>query len=132
MSTTSNTQLHDLVDRYIAAWNEPDDTRRGDLVARTFTAGARYADPLVQGEGHAAIAALIRGVQTQFPGLTFVRTGTPDQHGRNVRFSWHLGPAGAAPLAGGTDFAVLADDGRLATVTGFLDFVPAGLAAAGR
>jgi hypothetical protein len=130
MSKTSTTHLHDLVDRYLAAWNEADDARRGDLVARTFAPGARYVDPMVQGEGHAAIAAMIRGVQTQYPGLTFVRTGTPDQHGRNVRFSWHLGPAGAAPLAGGTDFAVLDADGRLATVTGFLDFVPPGLAAA--
>jgi hypothetical protein len=38
-----------------------------------------------------------------------------------VRFSWTLGVPGADPVARGTDMAVLAADGRLASVTGFLD-----------
>ena len=50
-----------------------------------------------------------------------------DEQGRlqvnPVRFSWELGPDGAAPLAGGLDVGVIAD-GRLRSITGFLDFTP--------
>jgi len=100
-----------LIDRYIACWNESDAGRRQALVAETFTASAAYCDPMLRGEGHAGIDALIAAAQRQFPGL---------------RFSWDLGPAGAAPVAGGTDMAVVAPDGRLAAVTGFIDFAPQG------
>jgi hypothetical protein len=67
---------------------------------------------------------LIGGVQAKFPGLRFALAGNAEAHGSNLRFSWSLGPAGAAPIARGTDFATVAPDGRLAQVTGFLDQVP--------
>jgi|GEM_PF-33541 len=115
----------DLVERYLTTWNEADDARRQALVAQTFTPGARYVDPLVACEGHDGIDATIRAVQAQFPAHRFARVSEPDQHGNALRFSWRLGPAGGAAIAGGTDFAVLDADGRFASVTGFLDPVPA-------
>lgn len=121
----------DLIDRYIAAWNEADAGRRRDLIARTWTDDATYVDPLMRGDGAAGIDAMIAGVQARFPGWRFARTGTVDAHGDRVRFAWALGPAGLAgpanaeaPIAG-TDFAVLSPDGRLAAVTGFIDRMPA-------
>jgi hypothetical protein len=43
-----------------------------------------------------------------------------------VRFSWTAGGTESAPLFfGGTDFAILAEDGRLRSVTGFTDAAPA-------
>ncbi|MET4701593.1 ketosteroid isomerase-like protein [Constrictibacter sp. MBR-5] len=115
----------DLIDRYIAAWNETDAGRRRDLIARTWTEDATYVDPLMRGDGAAGIDAMIAGVQAQFPGWRFARLGTVDAHGDRVRFAWVLGPANAdAPIAG-TDFAVLSPDGRLAAVTGFIDRMPA-------
>jgi hypothetical protein len=118
---------NDLVDRYIAAWNETDAGRRRDLVARTWTEGASYLDPLMQGEGHAGIDAMIAGVQAKFPGFRFSLTGKVDSFQDRVRFSWALAPEGGEALVKGTDFAVVADD-RLQAVTGFLDQVPAGAA----
>ncbi|WP_421931709.1 nuclear transport factor 2 family protein [Phenylobacterium sp.] len=115
--------LEDLIDRYIAAWNEADPAARRALVARTWTDGACYLDPMMAGEGHDGIDAMIGAAQGQFPGLTFTRRGALDAFGDHVRFSWDLGPPGAAPVAGGTDFAVV-KGGRLAAVTGFLDFAP--------
>ena len=115
---------HDsLIDRYIACWNEADAGRRAALVAETFAADARYRDPLMQGEGHAGIAAMIGAAQAQFPGLGFTRRGAVEAHGGNLRFAWKLGAPGAAPAAAGTDFATLSPDGRLGSVTGFLDAV---------
>jgi hypothetical protein len=115
-----------LIDRYIACWNEADAARRQALIAETFTEGATYCDPMLQGEGHAGIAALIAAAQQHFPGLRFSRRGGTEAHHDRLRFSWDLGPAGAAPIAGGTDMAVVAPDGRLAAVTGFIDFAPKG------
>jgi hypothetical protein len=113
----------DLVDRYIAIWNESDDERRRDLIARTWTEDSTYLDPMVRGEGRGGIDAMIRGVQAQFPGLLFRRTSEVDAHNDRIRFAWELGPEGGAALAGGVDFGVTVGD-RLQAITGFLDFAP--------
>jgi hypothetical protein len=113
----------DLVDRYIAIWNETDDERRRNLIARTWTEDSTYLDPLMRGEGHIGIDAMIRGVQEQFPGLLFRRTSEVDAHNDHVRFSWELRPEGGPALAGGVDFGEIVGD-RLQTITGFLDFAP--------
>ena len=48
----------------------------------------------------------------------------PNGFGDHVRFSWGLGPDGGDSPIKGTDFAVLSD-GRIRSITGFLDQVPA-------
>jgi len=116
--------MNDLIERYIASWNESDPGRRRALIARTFTEAATYLDPMMQGEGQAGIDAMIAAVQDRFPGLRFRLVGKVDSHHDRLRFSWELTPPEGAPLASGTDFAVLAADGRLQSVTGFLDMVP--------
>jgi ketosteroid isomerase-like protein len=115
----------DLIDRYIAAWNETDAERRKALVASTFSEDATYLDPVMQGTGHAGIEAMIAGVQTRFPGHRFTRSGKMDLHHDHLRFCWDLSPTGGEPLVKGTDFAVLAADARMAAVTGFFDLLPA-------
>src|SRR5262249_48391598 len=113
----------DLVDRYIAIWNEVDDELRRALIARTWTEDSTYLDPLMRGEGRGGIDDMIRGVQAQFPGLLFRRTSDVDAHNDPVRFAWDLGPEGGPALAGGVDFGVIVGD-RLQTITGFLDIAP--------
>jgi hypothetical protein len=114
----------ELADRYIACWNEANPARRQVLIAQTWSGDASYLDPVMQGEGQEAIDALIRGVQERFPGHRFRRTSKVDAHNDRLRFSWDLGPEGGPALVDGTDFAVLAADGKLRTVTGFFDRVP--------
>lgn len=116
--------MKDLVDRYIAAWNETRSGCRQELIARTWTENARYVDPLMASEGHAGLDAMIAGVQQRFPDFRFSLLGKPDAHGEHLRFSWALGPHGGEAVVKGTDFAVV-KDGRLHEVTGFLDQVPA-------
>jgi hypothetical protein len=107
------------VTQYIDTWNEGDADRRRALVGQTFADDARYLDPHFEGAGADGIAEMIGGVQEQFPGHRFELVDGPDAHHDRVRFTWHLhGPDG--PVAVGTDFATLADDGRLRDVTGFL------------
>jgi hypothetical protein len=113
------TEFADVAQRYIAAWNETDPQARQDRVAALWTADGRYVDPMADVRGRDQIAALIAGVQDQFPGFVFRLAGDVDGHHRQARFSWELGPAeGAAPVAG-------SDDGRITSVLGFLDRVPA-------
>ena len=113
-----------LIERYIATWNETDPTRRMDLIKQTFTENASYLDPLMAGEGYAAIDGLISGVQAQFPGHELRLIGEVDGFGDRVRCSWELVPEQGGVLIKATDFGVVVGD-RLAEVTGFLDQAPA-------
>ena len=115
----------DLIDRYIAIWNETDGKRRRDLIARTWTESASYLDPLMEGEGHAGIDAMVRGVQERFPDHRFRRIGEVDVHHDRVRFAWELAPTSGPVLAAGVDFGVIEPlDDRLNAVVGFLDRLP--------
>ena len=119
------TDIDALINRYIAIWNEGDPQRRRELIAQTWTEDATYVDPMLTGSGHDGIDAMIGGAQQQFPGHRFELAGVPDAHHDRIRFAWHLKPdAGDDAVAIGSDFGVVADDGRLRSVTGFLDLVP--------
>jgi hypothetical protein len=116
--------MQEIVQRYIESWNETDPARRRKLVGELWSDEASYVDPLAEANGQDAIDALIAAVQAQFPGFVFTLLGPADTHHNQARFSWGLGPAGAEPLVVGFDVAVAGDDGRLASVFGFLDKVP--------
>ncbi|MFO1037816.1 MAG: nuclear transport factor 2 family protein [Geminicoccaceae bacterium] len=113
-----------IAERYIALWNEADPVRRHDLLAAEWSEDATYADPLARASGHAEIDTLIGAVQQRFPGFRFTLVGTADGVGDRVRSSWALGPEAQPDMIMGTDF-VLVENGRLKSVTGFLDKVPA-------
>ncbi|MGG2459698.1 nuclear transport factor 2 family protein [Streptomyces sp. RGM 3693] len=113
------------VERYLAAWNATEEGARDKAVAAAFTEEATYTDPLADVAGQGGLAALIAGAHQQFPGFVFRPLGAVDGHHDIARFGWELvGPDGAAPVAG-FDVVRLAEDGRIASVLGFLDRVPA-------
>jgi SnoaL-like domain len=118
--------VNELVSRYIAAWNEPDAGARSQAVAELWTEDGTYTDPLVAVAGHQAIEAVIGGAREMFPGHTFRLMDGVDGHHDIARFRWELAPAsGGEPTAVGFDVAVIAEDGRLRGVYGFLDKAPA-------
>jgi hypothetical protein len=117
--------INETVAAYIAAWNETDADRRRDIIAKTWSEDGSYLDAHRGGVGHAAIDAMIAAVQEHFAGYRFRLSSGIEAHHDRVRFSWCAGGAEQAPLFfGGTDFAVLAEDGRLRAVTGFIDAMP--------
>ena len=65
-------------------------------------------------------------MQRQFPGFVFRLAGPTDAHHDQLRFTWEMAPDDAqeAPVVG-FDVAVVDGDGRIRTVLGFLDRVPA-------
>lgn len=119
------TDIKNIARGYIELWNERTPSRRREMLATAWTADAKYLDPLMSGEGHEAVDALIAGVQQRFPDFKFSLIGEPNGFGDHLRFSWGLGPDGVESPIKGTDFAVL-KDGRIRSITGFLDQVPQG------
>ena len=111
--------------RYIELWNERTASRRREMLANDWTADAKYVDPIMSGEGHDGVDALIAGVQQRFPAFKFKLIGEPNGYGDQLRFSWGLGPDGADSPIKGTDFAML-KEGRIRSITGFVDQVPQG------
>ena len=121
---TSPTDPTALADRFIASWNAVDPEDRRDLVAGTWTEDGVFVDPVMQGEGHAGIDALVAGVQARFPGFRLTRTGPVDAHNGRMRFTWAMGPEGGESVVEGLDIGVIAEDGRLRSITGFFDKLP--------
>ncbi|MBO1076724.1 nuclear transport factor 2 family protein [Roseomonas marmotae] len=116
--------MHDpmkIAEAYLAAWNEADAGRRRALLSQGWAEAARYADPLMQGEGREGIARMIETARSGFPGHGFTLRGQPDAHGPFLRFSWDLAPEGGAPVAQGSDVLRLDGRGRIQEVIGFLD-----------
>jgi hypothetical protein len=126
MNTTGTLDAAGIARSYIALWNETDATRRHQLLEEGWAADARYVDPIMQASGREQISALVGAVHQRYPGFRFGLAGKADAHGEHVRFSWTLGPSGTEDLIQGTDFVQLAANGKLQSVTGFLDKVPAG------
>ncbi|MFC9240018.1 nuclear transport factor 2 family protein [Streptomyces decoyicus] len=114
------------VARYFEAWNTTEEGARGKAVAAAFEEDATYTDPLADVAGHEGLVAAIAGVHAQFPGFVFRQLGGVDGHHDMARFGWELVSVadGTAPVAG-FDVVRLGADGRIRSVFGFLDRVPA-------
>ncbi|MBO1413279.1 nuclear transport factor 2 family protein [Streptomyces sp. FH025] len=119
--------LTDLAGRYIAIWNEADDGKRAAAISELFTADATYTDPLAEVAGHEGIGAVIAGARDMFKGLDFKVLGEADSHHDITRFRWELVPSGGGEnVVIGFDVLVTDAAGKVKSVYGFLDKVPAG------
>jgi SnoaL-like domain len=116
--------MSDLIDRYLACWNETDAETRRSLLADHWVEDGTYVDPMVSVAGLEALDATIAAVHAQFPGFVFTPASAVDAHHDIARFSWGLGPEGAEPLVIGFDVVVTDEAGRIKSVFGFLDRVP--------
>lgn len=125
---SANTKRYEsAVARYFEAWNAVDREALTKAVAAAWAADGSYTDPLADVSGHEQIAAVIAAAHEQFPGFVFRQTGVVDGHHDTARFSWELvnEADGSAPVAG-SDVITLDEQGRIRSVLGFLDRVPAG------
>jgi SnoaL-like protein len=116
----------ELVDRYIAVWNEPDADARGRAIAELLTEDATFTDPFTEVSGHDGVAAVIAGAREMFPGHEIRALPGIDGHHNLVRFGWEMVPVGGGePPVIGFDVAVVAEGGRLRAIHGFIDKAPA-------
>lgn len=117
--------LSETLRSYGAAWGEADAAKRTELLEACWANNGVYSDPMAYVEGRAAFVDHIAGVQLQFPGSSIEVTSGVDMHHGSLRFEWRLLLADGSTAIEGVDFATLAEDGRLASVTGFFGPVPA-------
>jgi hypothetical protein len=66
--------LSTLIDRYLAAYGDPDKTRRTLAVSGIWAEGGELIDPPLTATGHAQIVAQSDALLSQFPGHRFRRS----------------------------------------------------------
>jgi len=114
----------ELVDAYLAMWNEEDAAARADHIKAAWAEDARYRDPLLEADGYAGLDEMVTTVHSHYPGHRFRRTSAIDAHHDALRFGWELfAPDGTVTVAG-IDIAQVSDDGRLRAITGFFGPLP--------
>ena len=109
----------DVIDTYIAVWNETDEARRNVLIESALGIDLWYRDPMIEADGREAFAAAITMVQETLPGHVMSRTSDVDGHHDLVRFNWALGQPGEAPVFAGVDVVKYDGEGRLHRIIGF-------------
>lgn len=116
--------MQEIIDRYLATFNEGDAARRRELLDGLYTEESTYTDPHVDLCGPEQIDAFIAQTQERFPGVTFTLGGPVDAHHNQARFQWHAGPDNAPDTYVGFD-VIVTEDGRIRNVYGFTDAGPA-------
>lgn len=107
--------LHEVLEGYVAAWNETDPTRRGELVRRWLAEDFAFSGPTGTFRGHRAIEDLIEAIRSRMPGAGVVMTGV-ETKGGDIQFAWQVRSAQGGVVMQGTDRVVVGDDGRLAAI----------------
>jgi hypothetical protein len=122
MQTLTNTEI---IDRYLASWNEPDPAVRLEQTQAVWADDGLLADPLVHAVGPEAIADAIGALRDQLPGHSLVRTTGVDAHHDHARFGWTVNAPDGSVAVAGID-VVTFTDGRIRTALGFFgDLEPA-------
>jgi hypothetical protein len=111
----------DPIAAYGAAWQETDPQRRLQLLERAWHSDAVYADPIDRVEGRDALAQHIAATQAALPGVRIALTSEPVRHHDAAFFRWSMTDASGSTVLTGFDVVQLAEDGRIARLTGFFD-----------
>ena len=107
----------DFVDRYVAIWNEPDESTRRARIAELWAGDGAHFTNTSEAHGHDAIAARIARAFDRFVGsgeYSFRALTGVDAHHDTVKFYWAMVPQeGGMASAVGSDFIVLDAEGRI-------------------
>ena len=107
------------VDTYLAAWNARDPARRAELIGEVWSEEGQLIDPPLAAEGRQAISEMAEAMHQHYVDHNFTRVSDVDSHHGSLRFAWELvGPDGQVTVTG-LDVGEMAEDGRLARITGF-------------
>jgi SnoaL-like domain len=105
-----------LADRYVAAWNEPDATKRSSAIAALWAPDARSHPGGGEPRGYGALSKLIVGVGKNAgrDGVRFRAAPSARQRRDVVTFRWEmLLTDSKTVLASGLEFLIVDDDGRI-------------------
>ncbi len=127
-------ELNELIERYVAVWNEPDPAVRRDLIRELWAddgaqllqapqeiadsaAAIGFATPALQARGHRELEARVARAHAEFVAPGEYRFRPVDGAARLadvVKFRWEMvGTGDGAPAAAGLEFLVLDVRGRI-------------------
>jgi hypothetical protein len=117
-----DTELDDFVNRYLAAWNEPDRERRDALVAALWAPDGILVNGANEYRGRVAIQDAVTISHEAFvgEGYRFVPGDASAAHHTGVRLAWDMVREDATDSAG-TNFLLLDADGLIAVDYQFLE-----------
>jgi len=120
LATMTDTVLdfQDIINRCFAAWNAPAAEQAG-AVSGVFSSDAYYCDRSAEATGRDAIAELMGGLMTQFPGARFELTSPVDSHHQQARFAWRMRGEDGTTVIDGIDAVRVTDSGEVSEVLGF-------------
>ena len=102
-----------LADRYVAAWNEPDATRRLEAIAALWAPDAQTRGGAGGRRGFGALGRLTFG-SSEKNGVRFRAAPTARRRGDVVTFRWEMLLAGSETvLASGLEFLIVDDKGQI-------------------
>ncbi|MFI6649203.1 hypothetical protein ACIBI8_16525 [Streptomyces sp. NPDC050529] len=134
--------IHDLTDRYVAVWNEPDGERRRAAIRALWSAdavhvlqppkeilqtaeGLGFERLLLQARGHREGEFRVTRAHEEFvaPGTFVCRSrNNSDRLHDVVKFNWEMAPRGGGEAAGiGLEILVLGPDGRIVSDYQFIE-----------
>jgi uncharacterized protein YndB with AHSA1/START domain len=116
--------LEERVDALVASWNEPEASRRRELLKSCWAEDALFVDKMGYVPGLDALDTFIANMHRFMPGVSLERTGPiRETHGR-VHFPWRLtGPDGHG-VGQGVDVGRMDGEGRFLELAGFWDESP--------
>jgi len=121
-------EYNDLVDRYVALWNEADPDQRRRRIAELWHENGLHANRRAEWRGHAQMMERVTGSYEKSirdGGHRFEPASPPEGYRNVVRFTWYMRPQqGGAIAAQGSELLVLAPDGRIAADYQFIDPTP--------
>ena len=130
----SSRSAAELAEKYVALWNEPDDERRGRMIAELWTEDGRHilqppeeirgiaARPgiamtaILEARGYEEIGARAASAYEHWvrsEGLSFRGRDDAERLGDVVKFHWEASTKDGEAFAVGLNFLVLAADGRI-------------------
>lgn len=125
-SEPATAPYRECLDRYLRFWNTPAaDGGSDDLATGVFTEEIRYCAPVGVLTGRQALIDFREQFLHHMETVAFRARREPEIHHGHARLLWRLDVRGEE-FATGTDVLAFDRDGRIDTVTAFLDKAPEG------
>lgn len=124
MDRYSPLQIRALVDRYVAAWNEPDPGARRALLDECWAQDGVYCDPSGRATGRDGLCAHIGSFLEERPGTRNELISGVDEHDGYLRFGWQMLGADGTVALEGTDFGEVDSAAGLRRIIGFFGPFP--------
>lgn len=128
MSDTKALTTQELIDRYVAVWNEPDRERRRQTISELWAEDGIYVSAQAEFRGYGAIEDAVKEAHERFVGggYVFKPSRNSTGHHNTLRFNWIMVPVGGDEVeAIGFDFFVLNGEGRIIADYQYIDKPPA-------